>query len=90
MTNYIYWSSQNSVDINAESTDTRATPLHLAAYQGHWNVLECLVGWGAMLNVMDKNGDTPLHFVIASTKELPVESTQLKKVSSTSILNFFN
>ncbi|XP_054768825.2 E3 ubiquitin-protein ligase MIB2-like [Lytechinus pictus] len=36
------------------------TPLHLAAYQGHYQVVELLVKNGASLDDKDDDGDTPL------------------------------
>lgn len=37
------------------------TPLHLAAYFGHRNVVECLLMHNAEVNAINDNGDTPLH-----------------------------
>ena len=36
------------------------TPLHLAAYQDHLQVVELLIKNGAKLNVKDDDGDTAL------------------------------
>eukprot|EP00057_Strongylocentrotus_purpuratus_P003817 XP_003727426.1 PREDICTED: ankyrin repeat domain-containing protein 7-like [Strongylocentrotus purpuratus] len=36
------------------------TPLHLAAYQGHLQIVELLIKNGAKLNVRDDEGDTAL------------------------------
>ena len=70
---------QNFTDINVED-DNQQTPLFLAASEGHWSVVECLVGWGSVLNAANVNGDTPLHSVVSSAKSSPVESTHLKEV----------
>ena len=58
-----------------------ATPLHLAADRASWAVVECLVGWGALLNVTDVNGETPLHIVVYRKSPTVPDSVQLKMVS---------
>lgn len=61
-----------------------ATPLHLAAmksgWSSDWSVIECLVGWGAALNLVDVDGNTPLHIVIQVKGAITPESSQLKQV----------
>lgn len=37
------------------------TPLHLATYFGHRDVVECLLARNADVNAQNENGDTPLH-----------------------------
>ena len=59
-----------------------ATALHLAAEEGHWSVVECLVGWGATLSVTDARGNTPMHNVASNKKEAVPESPHLRKVST--------
>jgi len=49
-------------DINAPYPSTRATPLHLAAFNGHLPVVELLVKRGADINRLDANGKTPLDY----------------------------
>ncbi|KAL0170485.1 hypothetical protein M9458_035081, partial [Cirrhinus mrigala] len=37
------------------------TPLHIAACEGHLNVVRYLLNKGVTINVKDRFGDTPLH-----------------------------
>lgn len=37
------------------------TGLHIAAMNGHYQMVEILLGQGAEINAADKNGWTPLH-----------------------------
>ncbi|XP_020848785.1 CARD- and ANK-domain containing inflammasome adapter protein-like [Phascolarctos cinereus] len=39
----------------------RKTPLHLAAEQGHGDLVKLLMSRGAAVNALDNNRDTPLH-----------------------------
>ena len=43
-----------------------ATPLHVCAYHGHLDCLDCLLDNGAEANVGDFDGATPVHFAAAS------------------------
>jgi hypothetical protein len=47
----------------------RYTPLHWAAVQGHWDVLEALIERGADVNAVGGDGGTPLH--LASHHDRP-------------------
>jgi ankyrin repeat protein len=68
------------------------TPLMEAAQAGHVNVVSQLVNAGAALNVVNKDGQTPLHFaathgedemlalvVKAKAKKLPKEKPKRKE-----------
>lgn len=70
---------QSNVDINVETAES-ATALHLAAERGHWSVVECLVGWGAAVNMSDARGNTPMHIVASNKRETIPESPHLRKV----------
>ena len=59
----------------------KATPLHYAAIGASWAAVECLVGWGAQLNVTAVNGETPLHCVVEGKSPVVPDSVQLKMVS---------
>ena len=71
---------QASVNINIQSHKTRSTALHMAAEISKWSVVECLIGWGAALNLVDQNGNTPLHCVIETKSFTNPESPQIKGV----------
>lgn len=40
------------------------TPLHMAIMRGKSRIVEHLVGYGADLNAVDSDEDTPLHLVL--------------------------
>ncbi|XP_025069688.1 oxysterol-binding protein-related protein 1 isoform X4 [Alligator sinensis] len=62
------------------------TPLHLACYFGHANVVEDLLKAGADLNVLNNMGDTPLHRA-AYTGRKEVVMLLLQYNGDTSIVN---
>ncbi|XP_070533773.1 oxysterol-binding protein-related protein 1-like [Ptychodera flava] len=52
------------IDINCKGrskANNGWTPLHLACYFGHKEVVELLLKYGADVNTVNQNGDTPLH-----------------------------
>ena len=60
----------------------KRTPLHVATIEGNCNVIEKLVGFGADLNHVDNDGNTPLHiaFIKKTTKPL-TDAPEMTKVS---------
>ena len=72
---------QASVNINIQLHESKITPLHIATNKSRWSVVECLVGWGALLNVVDCDGNTPLHIVIALRSVKDPGSPQIKQVN---------
>ena len=72
---------QASVNINIQSHETKFTPLHLAISKSRWSIVECLVGWGALLNLVDHDGNTPLHKVITLRSVKDPGSPQIKQVN---------
>ncbi|MBI4041400.1 MAG: ankyrin repeat domain-containing protein [Deltaproteobacteria bacterium] len=59
---------QMNADVNVQDEKTGATPLHIAACEGHAAVVKVLVQANADINAQDKNGDTPLHFAVVWRK----------------------
>ena len=47
-------------DVNAKFDDDGSTPLHLAAWKGHFETAELLIAAGADVNAKMEDGDTPL------------------------------
>ena len=74
---------QSACDVDAKNNKNR-TALHLAAYECNPRIVEKLVGYGAVLNVKDVYGDTPLHDVLAKMTPLTIrhadDTPQLNKV----------
>ena len=50
-----------SQNVNCKFHD-HETPLHVAAKQGHMEVIQCLIQCGADVNVKDNDDWTPLHY----------------------------
>ena len=50
------------------------TALHIAAKKGNTGCLECLVGYGASLDLVDMNGYSPLHVVLYKKNMKPLNS----------------
>jgi hemoglobin len=55
-------------DVNACGGVTRATALHMAARRGHVEIARALLDSGAVLNALDRKGDTPLQRAINCRK----------------------
>ncbi|MFV0948589.1 AAA family ATPase [Wolbachia endosymbiont of Nasonia giraulti] len=49
-------------DVNKKDSRREKIPLHLAAENGHVEVVEFFLNKGISVNVMDKEGNTPLHY----------------------------
>ena len=47
-------------DVNAKFEDDGSTPLHLAAWKGHFETAELLIAKGADVNAKIEDGRTPL------------------------------
>ena len=62
------------------------TPLRYAAARASWAVMECLMGWGAQLDVTDVTGETALHTVVRKKSPVVPDSEQLKMVSLYTII----
>ena len=54
-----------AADLEAKTSDTSSTPLHVAAGSGHWEVVRVLVGAGANPNCRALMGETPLYLAAA-------------------------
>ncbi|XP_067109095.1 oxysterol-binding protein-related protein 1-like isoform X4 [Osmerus mordax] len=62
-----------SLDINCRSKTSATvgwTPLHLACYFGHKNVVEGLLKAGAHVNLQNNTGNTPLHEAALTGRKL--------------------
>ena len=72
---------QDACDINSV-TNSGETALHLAVQQGHYRIVERLVGFGASLNIVDHDGNTCLHHALASQVpgSISADAPQIQKV----------
>ncbi len=50
--------------IESREERTQDTPLHVAASVGSYEIVMCLLGWGAEANVVNKRGRTPVMSAI--------------------------
>jgi ankyrin repeat protein len=63
---------QSKVDVNASSSRA-ITPLHVAAKEGHFRLLQLLIFANAVVNAQSANGITPLvrtRFLFASYRTI--------------------
>ncbi len=56
-----------SASINSVDEDG-ATPLHVAAWHGHWEPIEILIDNGADIDALEENGRSPLHLAVYNEK----------------------
>ena len=63
-------------------TDNGQTALHISAYEGFPKVLEPLIEYGADVNAVDKEGNTPLHLILNQKNMNPIfmQGSVLQKV----------
>ena len=54
----------DGTDVNAKSSRNGSTPLHQAARNGRKEIAKLLIAKGANVNAKDKDGETPLDWVI--------------------------
>ena len=60
--------------------------MHVAAIEGHCRVIERLVGFGADLNHVDNDGNTPLHIVFIKKNAKPLnDAPQMNKVQLSNV-----
>jgi ankyrin repeat protein len=55
---------EQGANAHVVATRMRATPLHLAAQNGHANVANLLLGAGVAISPRASNGATPLHYAV--------------------------
>lgn len=60
-----FWATRLKLPVNVFlNTESRQTPLHIAARRGHVSVIENLYRHGADLNAQDNEGNTALHIAV--------------------------
>lgn len=61
-------------DINTPDVATGRTALHIAAVNGHKELVAMMISMGANVNPQDAKGDTPLHLAAAMNHEKTVKA----------------
>ncbi|KAK7093788.1 E3 ubiquitin-protein ligase MIB2-like isoform X1 [Littorina saxatilis] len=56
-------------NVNARQLPSQHTPLHVSCLKGQLQTVEALLELGAEVNLMDTDGDTPLHLAIGARVE---------------------
>ncbi|XP_051878576.1 transient receptor potential cation channel subfamily A member 1-like [Pristis pectinata] len=75
-------------DCLSRMDERKSTPLHHAAGAGHLNILTLIIGHAnfEVLNVIDSNGNTPLHWA-AEKDQAHIVQTLLNRGANPNILN---
>jgi len=68
---------QNDADVNARHHESGQTPLHIVSQQGHSELCELLIKYGANASLEDNNRQTPLSLALNAGK--PTICIMLKK-----------
>ncbi len=63
----------DSVDLEQRTSTTQKTALHIATRFGHFESMRILIGFGALLDAKDIEGQTPLHEAIYYHQPAAVE-----------------
>lgn len=73
--------------IYLEEANEYATPLMAAAYRNHLDILKVLVQAGALLNAIDKNGNTALMYALMNPKPSKMVEFFIKRKANLSTIN---
>lgn len=76
-----YWQLGDYVD---SCPNPAATGLHVAVEHGHQRIVACLNGWGADVNAVDSDGNTPLH-VACRLRQVGIVEQLLKRRGRTNL-----
>lgn len=64
---------EKEVEINYFNPITNTTPIHLAVKKGRLDILKLLLEKSVDVNITDKDGRTPLHFLIDQWEKISEE-----------------
>ena len=73
---------QAGANVNASGGITQATPLHMAARQGHLKIAQALLDCGAAMNTRDRKGETPLQRAINCRRQSLVQLLQAREITA--------
>eukprot|EP00931_Biecheleriopsis_adriatica_P118970 TRINITY_DN94261_c0_g1_i1.p1 TRINITY_DN94261_c0_g1~~TRINITY_DN94261_c0_g1_i1.p1 ORF type:complete len:662 (+),score=129.04 TRINITY_DN94261_c0_g1_i1:35-1987(+) len=82
---YVALLLEHHASVSKFDTEER-TPLHEAAYYGHWGVVDVLLSKGHPVNCVDKHGQTPL-FRAVENRRLDVVSLLVERRADANILD---
>ena len=72
---------RDGADVNLGGGVTRATPLHMAARQGHLEIAQMLLDCGAAVDARDRKGETPLQRAINCRRHAVVQLSEAREAS---------
>ncbi|XP_063595002.1 ankyrin-2-like [Penaeus indicus] len=73
----------------SDQDECKTTPLHLAAQEGHADIVEALINYGVNIDARDKSGRTPL-FMAALNGHLGVAEALIRRGAKVTALTFQN
>lgn len=62
------------------------TPLHVAVFRGHENIVQLLLRYGADINARDAFGDVPLYYAIVTRPNPKISRLLLKSGMKISLI----
>ncbi|GKT88777.1 NACHT and ankyrin domain protein [Colletotrichum tofieldiae] len=77
---------QRAANVHMAISRRKRTAAHIAAYLGHVEIVESLLRYGAVMDVQDSRGETPLHLAVAQGHK-NVQTLLIKRGADVKILH---